>query len=306
MPRFPMVLTVASLLVATAAGAATEAPSRSREECAAAHPVALGRSGKDVPWVVTSDGVTRAMLSMAKVTPQDLVLDLGTGDGKIAIAAAKQPFGARAIGIEYDADLAKLAACLVEAEGVADRVRIVQGDIFREDFGDASVVAMYLLPQLNLCVRHRILALAPGTRVVSHQYKMADWEPEQSIEILGRNVYLWTVPARVEGTWEFRDSGGTPLTVDLRQTFEKVAGEVARNGARKPLGSATLRGNELRFTYADAAGAVRFSGTVRGREITGTLLTGMAARTVVGRPVGALPAAAWAAMPPDCSRYYDR
>jgi predicted RNA methylase len=136
--------------------------------------------------VPTFDSVVTAMLSMAKVTSGDLVLDLGAGDGKIAIAAAKPPYGARAVGIEFDPDLAKRAACLVQVEGVADRVRIVQGDIFKEDFKGASVVTLYLLPELNLCVRHRILALEPGTRVVSHQYAMADWEPGFAIAHINR------------------------------------------------------------------------------------------------------------------------
>ena len=182
----------------------------------------------------TFDAVVLAMLSMAQVTPQDLVLDLGAGDGKIAIAAAKPPFGARAVGIEYDPDLAKLATCLVQAEGVADKVRIVEGDIFKEDFGGASVVTMYLLPHLNLCVRHRILALEPGTRVVSHEYTMAEWEPDQSVQVQGRDVHLWVVPARVDGVWDFQDSQGTPFTIELRQTFGTLAGEITRGGVRGP------------------------------------------------------------------------
>src|SRR5687767_6574057 len=165
---------------------------------------------------------------------------------------------------------------------------------------------MYLLPHLNLCVRHRILALEPGTRVVSHQYTMADWAAEQSVRILGRNVHLWTVPARVGGVWDFQDSEGTPFTIELRQTFGTISGEVTRGGVREALLSATVRGRELRFTF-DAAGVTgRFSGTVRGGEITGVLLTGTAARTAVGRVRGGLRAAPWAKMPPDCSRYYDR
>lgn len=141
----------ASLLLLAAAAA--QAQPRTREDCEAAHPAAWGRAGKDVPWVPTFDAVVLAMLSMAQVTSEDRLLDLGAGDGKIAIAAAKPPFGARAIGIEYDPDLAKLAACLVQVEGVADRVRIVEGDIFKQDFGDASVVTMYLLPPCGSCRR---------------------------------------------------------------------------------------------------------------------------------------------------------
>jgi len=293
---------VSLLLLAAAVG---QAQPRSLEECAAAHPAAWGQAGKDVVWVPTSDGVVRAMLSMAQVTPQDRVLDLGAGDGKIPIYAAKA-FGARAIGIEYDPGMAKLAECLVRVAGVADKVRIIEGDIFKEDFGDASVVTMYLLPHLNLCVRHRILALEPGTRVVSHQYAMADWKPDESVQIEGRDVRLWIVPARVDGVWDFHDSEGTAFTIDLRQTFGMLSGEITRGGVRKPLLSATVRGRELRFTFDAAGTTVRASGTVRGGEITGALLTGTSARTAIGRLRGALRAASWTKMPPDCKPYYDR
>jgi SAM-dependent methyltransferase len=288
------------------AAALGQAQSGSRAECEAAHPASWGRAGKDVVWVPTFDEVVHAMLTMAQVTPRDLVFDLGAGDGRIAIAAAKAPFGARSVGIEYDADLARLAGCLVQAEGVADRVRIVEGDIFKEDFSGASVVTMYLLPQLNLCVRHRILAMEPGTRVVSHQFSMADWEPDDSAKVQGRDVFLWVVPARVDGVWDFRDRQGKTFTIELRQTFGKLAGEITRGRVREPLLSATVRGHDLRFTYDTAGVTVEFAGTVRGGEIAGALSTGATGGAVeaVGTLRGALRAAPWAEMPPDCSRYY--
>jgi len=294
------------LLAAAAAAAAGQAQPRSRADCEAAHAAAWGRAGKDVPWVPTFDAVVLAMLSMAQVTPEDRLLDLGAGDGRIAITAAKPPFGARAIGIEYDPDLAKLAACLVQVEGLADRVRIVEGDIFKEDFGDASVVTLYLLPHINLCVRHRLLALKPGTRVVSHQYSMADWKPDQSVQIQGRDVHLWVVPARVDGIWDFQDSEGTTFTIDPRQTFGALSGEIIWSGVQQTLLSATVHGFELRFTFDAAGVAAEFSGTVRGGEITGVLRMGTAARTAVGRLRGALRVAPWAEMPPGCTRYYGR
>jgi SAM-dependent methyltransferase len=284
------------------AAAAAQAQPHSRADCEAAFSAAWGRAGKDVPWVPTFDAVVLAMLSMAQVTPEDRVLDLGAGDGRIAITAAKPPFGATAVGIEYDPELAKLAACLVQVESLTDRVRIVQGDIFKEEFGDASVVTMYLLPHINLCVRHRLLAMRPGTRVVSHQYSMAEWQPDQSVQIQGRDVRLWVVPARIDGVWDFQDSEGRTFTLDLRQTFEALSGEITRGDVPRPLLSATVRGLELRFN-SDAG---EFSGSVHGGEITGVLRTGSAARTAKGRLRGALRAAAWAEMPPGCSRYYDR
>jgi len=291
------------LLLAAAAG---QAQPRSRADCEAAHPASWGRAGKDVVWAATPDAVVLAMLSMAQVTPGDLVLDLGAGDGKVAITAAKPPFGARAVGIEYDPDLAKRAACLVQVEGVAERVRIVEGDIFKEDFSGASVVTLYLLPHLNLCVRHRLLALEPGTRVVSHKFSMADWEPDKSVQILGRDVHLWVVPARVDGIWDFQDSQGTTFSIELRQTFRTLSGEITGGGVQKALPSATLHGRELRFTFDAAGVAVQFSGTLHAGEITGVLLSGTTARTAVGRLRGALRSAPWAEMPPGCARYYDR
>jgi hypothetical protein len=282
------------------------ARSTSRAECEAAYPAAWGQAGKDVVWVPTPDAVVHAMLTMARVTPQDLVLDLGAGDGKIGITAAKPPFGARSIGIEYDPQLTKLAGCLVQAEGLADRVRIVGGDIFKEDLGAPTVVTAYLLPQLNVCVRHRILAMEPGTRVVSHQFPMADWEPDESAEVQGRNVYLWVVPARVDGVWDFRDRQGNAFSVDLRQTFGKVAGEITRGRVREPLLSADLRGRDLRFTFDTGGATVGFAGTVRGRGIDGALSTGSGRPGVdaTGTLRGSLREASWAEMPADCSRYY--
>jgi SAM-dependent methyltransferase len=297
-----MLATAWVLLAAVTAG---QAQPRTREECEAEHGASWGRSGKDVVWIPTQDGVVLAMLSMAQVTPSDLVLDLGAGDGKIAIAAARS-FDARAIGIEYDTRLAQLARCLVRVQGLDDRVRIVQGDIFKEDFGRATVVTLYLLPQLNLCVRHRLLAMAPGTRVVSHQYGMANWPPDQSVQILGRDVHRWVVPARVDGVWDFRDSQGATFAVDLRQTYGALTGEVERGGAREALVSASLRGTELRFTSNAGGEGVQFSGTVRGDEITGLLSNPLTARTAVGRLRGSLRAAPWAEMPADCRRFYAR
>jgi SAM-dependent methyltransferase len=305
MPRFPRRPAAAAgllLLAAASAGAQT----RTREECEAAHPASWGQAGMDVVWVPTFDAVVQAMLTMADVGPQDLVLDLGAGDGRISIAAAKPPFGARSVGIEYDPALAKRASCLVEAEGVADRVRIVEGDIFEEDFAGASVVTLYLLPQLNRCVRHRLLDLPPGTRVVSHQFTMAEWEPDRSVQVQGRDVHLWTVPARVGGAWDFEDSQGSRFAVDLRQSFGTLSGEVERAGAPRPLVSATLRGGELRLAWDEGGVAGRFSGTVRGREITGVWSAGTVARTAVGRLRGEPRDAPWAVMPPDCGRYYER
>ena len=298
----PLAIGAACLLTAALVG---NASARDRKECERAYKPQVGQSGKDVVWVPTPDELVQRMLRMAKVTPQDLVYDLGAGDGKIAIAAGK--LGATSVGIEYNPDMAKLASCLVTAEGVANKTKIIQGDIFKEDFSKATVVTMYLLPELNLCVRHRILAMKPGTRVTSHQFTMGDWEADETNEIEYRTAYLWIVPARVEGTWVLREDNGPGTTINLTQTFQKISGDVVSGSGRQPLVGTTLRGDQLRFAFNDAKGATRtFSGTVRGNELVGTLKTGNTETKVTGTPQGALSAAAWAEMQPQCGRFYGK
>jgi SAM-dependent methyltransferase len=298
---------LAGVCVLLVAAAAAPAPPVSRADCEAAHPASRGRAGKDVIWLPTPDEVVHAMLTMAKVAPEDLVVDLGAGDGRIAIAAAKE-FGARSVGIEYDPEMATLAGCLVEAEGLGARARIVQGDIFKEDFSQASVVTMYLLPELNVCVRHRILELAPGTRVASHQFGMGEWEADETADVQYRNVYLWVVPARVDGLWDFRAGQGETFTVDLTQSFGTIGGEIVQGVSRRPLLAATLRGTDLRLSFEDASGATRsFTGTVRGGEIAGVLRDDAGGEVQArGALRGALRPAPWAEAKALCRRYYDR
>ncbi|MFN3566780.1 MAG: methyltransferase domain-containing protein [Burkholderiaceae bacterium] len=256
---------VAGLLVA-----AGSAFAKGRSECDRIYKPSVGQPGKDVVWVPTPDELVQRMLAMAKVTPKDIVYDLGAGDGKIAIAAGK--LGATAVGIEYNPDMVKLAQCYVEAEGVAGKVKIVHGDIFKEDFSRATVVTMYLLPELNLKLRPTILAMRPGTRVTSHQFTMGDWEADETAEIDYRTAYLWIVPAKVEGQWNFRDASGQQFAVALTQKYQKVSGDVTVGGRKQPLVGATLRGDEIRFAFNDDKGVTRtLTGTVRGNEINGTL-----------------------------------
>ncbi len=299
---------LASLVfVLLVAPALVHAQVSSPDACRAAYPATSGQGGKDVIWVPTPEEVVHTMLNMAKVTPQDFVVDLGAGDGRIAIAAAKD-FGARSEGIEYNPEMAQLATCLAEADGVSDKAKIVQGDIFKEDFSKATVVTMYLLPELNLCVRHRILAMPPGTRVASHQFSMGEWEPDQTADASYRSVYLWVVPARVDGVWEFRGGSGEPFTVDLTQTFSKVNGEIVDGSARRPVTAATLRGTDLRFSFEDARLATRtFAGTVSGKEIASVLRGGPGGEVQVrGTLRGELRPATWAEMPTRCAHYYER
>ena len=153
----------------------------------------------DVIFVATPPDVVTAMLELAEVTPSDLVLDLGSGDGRIAIAAAKQ-FGARGVGVEIDAELIEEARENARQAGVGDRVRFLQEDLFQAELSEATVVTLYLLPPLNLKLRPRLFQnLKPGTRVVSHAFDMGDWKPDRERTVDGRTVYFWVIPANAKG-----------------------------------------------------------------------------------------------------------
>jgi SAM-dependent methyltransferase len=295
----------ATLVVAGLLLAAGPAFAKDRKECDRLYKPTVGQPGKDVVWVPTPDELVSRMLRMAKVAPQDLVYDLGAGDGKIAIAAAR--LGATSVGIEYNPDMARLAQCYVEADGVAGKARIIRGDIFKEDFSKATVITMYLLPELNLCVRHRILAMKPGTRATSHQFTMGDWEADETADIDYRSAYLWIVPAKVGGDWSFREQNGSmQFAVTLNQTYQKVSGDVTIGNAKQPLVGATLRGDEIRFAFNDANGVTRtLVGNVRGNEIAGVLrAAGGGDVRVNGAAQGALKTAPWAEMAQGCSRFY--
>jgi hypothetical protein len=280
-----------------------DASARDRQDCERDFKPQVGQSGKDVVWVPTPDEQVQRMLHMAQVTPQDVVYDLGAGDGKIAIAAGK--LGATAIGIEYNPEMARLASCLVAAEGVVERTKIVQGDIFKEDFSRATVVTMYLLPELNLCVRHRLLAMPPGTRVASHQFTMGDWAPDGTSELGYGRAYLWIVPARVAGSWVLRTRDRSAIKINMAQEFQKVSGDLVSGAPRQALAGVSLRGNELRFAFSDERGVRRdFSGTVRGKDLNGTLQSATGEQAVTGALQGPPRTAVWAEMLPQCSTYY--
>ena len=231
-----------------------------------------GQAGKDVIWVPTSDRLVTRMLKLASVSPQDLVYDLGAGDGEIAIAAARE-FGARSVGVEYNPEMARLAQCYAEAEGVADRVRIVHGDIFETDFSRASVVTLYLLPELNLRLRPTILKMKPGTRIVSHSFLMDDWEPDDRSITQDGQAYMWVVPADVEGTWLFqRKDGRERFEIHLEQTFQYVKGTVGRRS--QALREASLSGDRLLLAFGDRAQFTRISGQVHGERIDAKLTRG--------------------------------
>ncbi len=230
----------------------------------------VGQAGKDVIWVPTPDEVVDRMLRMAQTTKDDLVYDLGAGDGKIAIAAAKK-FGARAVGIEYNPDMARHAQSNAEKAGVAGRARIQQGDIFATDFSQATVVTMYLLPALNLKLRPTILAMRPGTRVVSHSFTMDDWEPDETSNMDGRRAYFWVVPANVMGNWTL-EAGAERLQLSFEQRYQKIEGQVTLSPTMQGgLRDARLSGFRIHFAYVDNAGVRRdFNGRVTGGRMEGS------------------------------------
>ena len=229
----------------------------------------VGQAGKDVIWVPTPDEVVDRMLRMAQVTPNDLVYDLGAGDGKIAIAAAKK-FGARSVGIEYEPEMAKHAQGNVEKAGVAARARVIRGDIFVTDFSQATVVTMYLLPALNLKLRPTILSMRPGTRVVSHSFTMEDWEADEISSMDGRRAYFWIVPANVNGGWSL-ETGGEKAELSFEQRFQKIEGTVGLGHTQGGLRNARLSGFNISFTYVDNNGVKRdYSGRVTGGKMEGS------------------------------------
>ena len=233
-----------------------------------------GQMGKDVMWLPTSDDLVLKMLDAAQVGPQDELVDLGAGDGKIPIAAARH-FGARAWGIEYNKDLAALAQRNAQRAGVAERVRIVHGDIFKEDFSKATVVTMYLLEELNAQLRPTILAMKPGTRVLSNTFSMGDWEPDQVIRVSNGTGYFWTVPANVAGLWTLSglDENGK-ATLKLDQTFQRIGGTLTLQGKTQNLLSARMEGSALHFSFINADGLLKavkvfVNGQVLSGEVTG-------------------------------------
>jgi hypothetical protein len=233
----------------------------------------LGQAGKDVIWVPTPDEVVDRMLTMAQTGPNDIHYDLGAGDGKIAIAAAKK-FGAKATGIEYNPDMAKHANANAQAAGVAGvgpgKATIRQGDIFQTNFSDATVITLYLLPALNMKLRPTILQMRPGTRVVSHSFTMEDWEPDEVSSMDGRRAYFWVVPANVMGTWQL-EAGSQKTELSLDQVFQKINGSVKLGPTSGGLSDARLYGYNIAFAYVDSAGVRRdFTGRVNGARMEGS------------------------------------
>jgi SAM-dependent methyltransferase len=230
----------------------------------------VGQAGKDVIWVPTPDDLVDRMLRMAQTTGKDYVVDLGSGDGRTVIAAAKK-YGARALGIEYNAEMVDLSNRNAVREGVTANAKFIRGDIFETDFTQATVVTMYLLPGLNLKLRPRILDMKPGTRVVSHQFNMDDWHPDETTTLDGRRAYLWIVPAKVNGTWRIL-SGSDVWDATLEQRYQVVEGSMRLGALNAGLRETRLVGDRISFAFVDNAGVRReFAGRVNGANMEGTV-----------------------------------
>ncbi len=243
----------------------------------------VGQAGKDVIWVPTPEFLVERMLQMAQVGPNDLVVDLGSGDGRTVIAAAKK-FHANSVGIEYNPDMVALSKRNADKAGVTADAKFIEADIFVSDFHKATVVTMYLLPDLNLKLRPKLLEMKPGTRLVSHQFTMGDWQPDEVSTFDGRTANFWIVPAKVEGDWKLSygaDKAKVVRTLNLKQTYQKVEGGVVAEGsARLGLRDLRLRGDRFEFSFVDDRGILcEFSGRVLRSSIVGSM-------RAAGKPAG--------------------
>ena len=258
----------AALLHAAPSGSAALEPSRQPSAPQDPPEPRQGQAGKDVIWMPTPEALVERMLTMAQVGPRDILYDLGSGDGRLVIAAAKR--GAQAVGVEFNPELVAFSESRARAQGVSRKARFVQGDIFETDFRDASVVTLYLLSTLNLRLRPTLLGMRPGTRVVSHAFSMDDWAPDEVSRAEQRTAYLWIVPATVEGSWRVDLKGGPSFEMALVQRFQKIEGTVALGTVEVGLREPVLRGDAIHFGFVDQEGAWHeLSGTVSGDRMAG-------------------------------------
>lgn len=244
-----------------------------------------------VPYVPTPQDVVDKMLQMARVVGSDYLIDLGSGDGRIVVTAARK-YGTRGFGVDINPTRIEEALANAQKNGVTDKVAFYQRDLFQTDLSQATVISMYLLPRVNLELRPKLLELKPGTRIVSHDFSMEEWKPDAHVQVYSRekyngsggesDVYFWVVPAKVAGTWrwELSPRGGAAqvavqaYTVTLNQTFQVVSGTVTVNGRAIPLQNVKLNGDELSFSFAAdlGAGPVKheFRGKADGGKISGS------------------------------------
>jgi phospholipid N-methyltransferase len=234
----------------------------------------VGQEGKDVVWVPTSQALVNKMLDMAKAAPGDYVIDLGSGDGRTVITAARR--GIKSLGIEYNPDMVELSKSAAAKAGVAERASFMKADLFETDFSQATVITMFLLPDINLKLRPKILNLKPGTRIVSNTFTMGEWEPDETATAASdesssyyRKALLWIVPAKVEGVW--KSAAGD---FSFKQEFQKISGSIKAGGVSTLVSGGKLRGDLISFS----AGGTQYSGKVAGDTISGTATSGGASR----------------------------
>lgn len=250
-----------SILAAAGGLAALIAPTAATAQPAPTHQPTVGQEGKDVVWVPSPNALVERMLDMAGVTPADRVIDLGSGDGRTVIAAARR--GAKALGIEYEPSLVDLSIQNAAEAGVSDRASFIKADLFEADLSQASVITMFLLPGINMRLRPKILDMRPGTRIVSNTFTMEDWVPDQTAQVPASEctsycrALFWVVPAKVAGTWRFGDGELT-----LEQKFQMVSGSLRSGAVVHPITNGRLRGEEITFTAGDRTFTGRVSGDV--------------------------------------------
>jgi Methyltransferase domain len=223
----------------------------------------VGQEGKDVIWVPTPQALVNKMLDMGKVTAKDYVIDLGSGDGRTVITAAKR--GAKALGIEYNPDMVELSKRNAAKEGVSDKAQFMKADLFESDFSQATVITMFLLPDINIRLRPKILDLKPGTRIVSNSFTMGDWTADETTTASEGctsycTAYLWIVPAKVKGTWKLPQG---ELTLD--QNYQMISGTLKSSANSTPITNGKLTGDQISFT----AGGTQYTGHVNGNTIDG-------------------------------------
>jgi hypothetical protein len=227
----------------------------------------LAQSGKDVVWVPTPDALVNRMLDLAKLTANDRLIDLGSGDGRLVMMAAKR--GARAHGIEYSADLVEFSKRNARQAGLADKATFAKADLFESDLSAATVITLFLSPDINLKLRPKMLNLKPGTRIVSNTFNMGDWTPDDKAastdderSVYYRTALLWIVPAKVGGVWQSPQGN-----ITLTQRYQMISGLLDRQGKSTPVTDAKLRGNQISFS----AGGAQYAGTVSGSTIAGAV-----------------------------------
>jgi precorrin-6B methylase 2 len=225
----------------------------------------VGQAGKDVVWVPTPQVVVDKMLDMAKVTPQDFVIDLGSGDGRTVITAAKR--GAKAMGVEFNPDMVELSRASLAKEGVTARATITRGDLFQADLSQATVITMFLLPDINLKLRPKLLDLKPGTRIVSNSFTMGEWAADETETVENGctswcTALLWIIPSTVDGMWKMPQGELT-----LKQNFQMLSGALKSGSGSVSITEGRLRGDQISFT----AGGAQYTGRVSGTTIDGSV-----------------------------------